>query len=75
MASNLFRLFREQEARALTSEEIERAVDAVNANIEKIQVFKRMYLEYGDARRFEEADEEERMLRRLLAEYKMLSGR
>lgn len=74
MAENLFRIFRAQEVRSLSEEEVQVAMAAVQANIEKAKAFKELAMKFHDERRFNDAVEEEEMLRRLLAEYEILAG-
>lgn len=77
MGRGLLRLLKEREEEGLTPEDISSGIEAVQAQISSLRSQKRFYMKVNtpSAReRWGEADEEEQMLKRLLAEYRLLSG-
>lgn len=75
MASNLLRILQSKEEERLSPEDIVEGIAAVEAQISSLQSQKRFYMKANSSvarKKWGEADEEERMLKRLLAEYKVL---
>lgn len=75
MISSFLRMLDTQKNAELSEEEIAQAIEAVEAKIEKARTYKKVALQFHDEYLFDSSSEEERMLERLLAEYRLLRGK